>query len=85
MSGAFPGMPKVHFAIVDVRECAVAHLQGIKVPEAKNQRFILSSESLWFKDIAQALKSTYPQYKIKTSELAYCPVKMVSFFDKSVK
>ena len=85
MSGAFPGMPKVHFAIVDVRECAVAHLQGIKVPEAKNQRFILSSDSLWFKDIAQALKNSYPQYNIKTKELAYCPVKLVSFFDKSVK
>ena len=78
-------MPKVHFALVDVRECAVAHLQGIKVPEAKNQRFILSSDSLWFKDIAQALKDAYPQYNIKTSELSYCPVKIVSIFDKSVK
>jgi dihydroflavonol-4-reductase len=26
MSGAYPGMPKVQFAIVDVREVAIAHL-----------------------------------------------------------
>lgn len=43
MSGAYPGMPKIHFAIVDVREVAKAHLQGIKVPEARNQRFIVAS------------------------------------------
>ena len=39
----FPGMPKVQFAFVDVREVAFAHLQALKVEEAKNQRFILSN------------------------------------------
>lgn len=46
--------------IVDVREVAFAHLQALKVPEARNKRFILSSGSVWFKDIASALKNHYP-------------------------
>jgi len=43
MGGKFPGMPKIMFPIVDVREVAYAHLQGLKVPEAKGNRFILCS------------------------------------------
>ena len=86
MDGAYPGMPVVQFPIVDVREVAFAHLQGIKVPEARNQRFILCTESLWFKQIAETLKEEYGEfYKFKTGELKYCTVKLASFFDPSVR
>lgn len=85
MGGAYPGMPKVQMAIVDVREVALAHLQGLKVPEAKNKRFILSSGTVWFKQIAEVLKNQYPQFNVKDRELPYCPVKLASYFDKSVK
>lgn len=78
-------MPKIMMPIVDVREVAQAHLQAIKVPEARNKRFALSSKSLWFKDISQILKDKYPMYKAKTTELGYCPVKFASFFDSSIK
>jgi len=43
MSGAFPGMPKIMFPIVDVRDVALAHLQALKIPEARNQRFVLNN------------------------------------------
>jgi dihydroflavonol-4-reductase len=43
VTGKYPGMPKIMLPVVDVRECAQAHLNGIKFPEAKNKRFILSS------------------------------------------
>ena len=36
LSGKFPGMPKIMMPIVDVRNCAEAHLQALKVDEAKN-------------------------------------------------
>jgi len=35
--------------------------------------------------VAEILKERYPNMKIKSGELGYCPVKMVSWFDKSVK
>lgn len=49
LTGKYPGTPKVMMPLVDVRDVAQAHLQAIKVDEAKNKRFVLSSESLWFK------------------------------------
>jgi dihydroflavonol-4-reductase len=48
MLGKYPGMPKVMFPIVDVRDIAHAHLLSIKIEDAKNQRFIISAEDLWF-------------------------------------
>lgn len=36
MAGKFPGMPKIMFPIVDVRDVALAHLNGIKIEAAKN-------------------------------------------------
>ena len=36
MNGKFPGMPVVQMPLVDVREVAQAHLNGIKLPEAAN-------------------------------------------------
>lgn len=85
MDAAYPGMPKITMPVVDVRDCAQAHLQAIKVPEASNKRFILSAETLWFKEYALALKEAYPKNKIKAGELGYCPVKVASWFDDSVK
>jgi dihydroflavonol-4-reductase len=85
LSGKFPGMPKLMMPIVDVRDVAHAHLQAIKIDEANNKRFILSSNSVWFKDVAEVLKQRYPRQNIKSGELGYCPVKVVSWFDKSVK
>jgi nucleoside-diphosphate-sugar epimerase len=86
MSGAFPGMPKVQFPLVDVRDVALAHLRAITVPEAKDNRFVLNHYCVWFKDIAIILQNHYgSQYPIKTSELKYCTLKLASWFDESAK
>lgn len=85
ITGTYPGMPKIIMPIVDVRDVAFAHLQGIKVDEAANKRFCLTAECMWFKDFGQALKEAYPDYKFKTAELGFCPMKVASWFDKSAK
>ena len=36
LMGAFPALPKILMPIVDVRDVALAHLNALKVPEAKN-------------------------------------------------
>lgn len=59
MNAEAPGVPRFAFPIVDVREVALAHLRAVKVEEAKNQRFILSNEPLWFRDMARILKEEY--------------------------
>lgn len=85
LKGSYPGMPKIKFGIVDVREVALAHLRGLQVPEARNQRFILNSQVVWFKEMASYLKERYPRNGIKTKEFGYCPVRTLSLVDSSVK
>ena len=66
-------MPKVMFPVVDVREVAQAHLQAIKVPEARNKRINCTARTLKFKDMSQILKNKfYPAYPLKTNDLCYC-------------
>ena len=36
MRGLYPGMPVIMMPIVDVRDVALAHLNGLKIEEAKN-------------------------------------------------
>ena len=85
LNGSLPGIPRVKIALVDVRECALAHLTGLKLSEAAGKRFILTSRTVWFGEIAGALAKQYPENNIKTGELSYCPVKFASFFSKEIK
>ncbi len=55
INGKYPGVPKFSCPIVDVRDCARAHLNAIKIPEAANKRFILVGQSVWFKQVAEIL------------------------------
>eukprot|EP00347_Sterkiella_histriomuscorum_P002260 403368849 len=86
LNGDFPGVPRINFPLVDVRDVALAHLRAITVPEARNNRFILNCQGMWFKDIAETLKAEYGKYyKVKTGELKYCTIKFVALFDKQAK
>lgn len=87
MMGKYPGMPKIKMGSVDVREVAQAHLNGVKVDEAKNQRFILVNSNLWFKEFAEILHKQWAEqgYKFKTKESGYCTVRTVAIFSSSAK
>lgn len=46
-------------ALVDVRACAQAHLNAIKFPEARNQRFMLINGMYSFKEMSDALAAEF--------------------------
>lgn len=54
--GKAPGVPKIQFGLVDVRDVALAHLNALKVPEAANKRFILCCESWFFHKIGKSIE-----------------------------
>ena len=85
--GEYPGMPKVKMGIVDVRECAQAHLNAVKIDEAKNQRFILCNRTVWMSEFATWLHDEFrPQgYKFNPSEMKYCMLKVASWFKPEAK
>lgn len=86
MLNQYPGIPKISFATVDVRDVAMAHLKGIQVPEAANNRFILNAKPIWLREIAESLNQEFsPDYTIKTSELSYCTARLAAIFISEVK
>jgi nucleoside-diphosphate-sugar epimerase len=87
LNGDFPGTVRIQMGLVDVRDCAKAHLEAATRPEAANKRFFLCEDHpMWFKEIAEVLKEEFGQdYKFKTGELKYCLVKMASLWDPTVK
>lgn len=54
--GEFPGLAQVSFGMVDVRDVAEAHLQGILKKEAANKRYILCERSEWLPKMSEWLQ-----------------------------
>jgi dihydroflavonol-4-reductase len=84
-TGEFPVM-NIKFPIVRVEDVSLAHLRAITTPEAAGKRFILSSESLWIREIAQSMANEFnPQgFRVKTGEMSYALVWVISIFMKEL-
>ena len=52
IEGKLKTVPHIKSSLVDVRDVAKAHYLAITVPEAANQRFLLSSGSMWLVKIS---------------------------------
>jgi len=87
MKGEFPGVPKLGFPIVDVRDVAAAHYNALENDLSIGQRYATVSESFWFKEIAKAILDAYPTYnkKVKAKELPNWFLKIFSLFDKPTR
>lgn len=57
MSGAMPGIPRIGFCVVDVRDLADLHIAAMISPEAKGQRFIAAGGFMWMEEVAAALRT----------------------------
>jgi nucleoside-diphosphate-sugar epimerase len=58
MDGAMPGVPRLCFGIVDVRDVADLHLRAMSGPAAKGERFLaVSGNFLWMIEMATVLKA----------------------------
>ncbi|MET2826167.1 SDR family oxidoreductase [Mesorhizobium shangrilense] len=58
MDGALPGLPRMSFGVVDVRDVADLHLRAMTRPEARGQRFLaVAGDFMTLQAIAQTLKA----------------------------
>ncbi len=86
-TGKYPAVPELCFAVVDVRDVARAHVNGMEMPEADGQRFLLSSGTMMMIDMAKVLKSRFPasSSKLPRFQAPGLMVKILSLFDPSVR
>lgn len=86
LTGKLPGIPKIAFPTVDVRDVAKAHLEGAIRPEAANKRFILAHENVWFKTLAEIMKEEYgAAFGTKTHDMKKWLLSIAACFDSQAK
>ena len=87
LAGEIPGLPKINFPLVDVRDVADMHLLALETRDAAGNRFICVNESGSYQYIAKTLKETFPEYgkKIKTFVLPDFFIRFYSLLDKDTR
>lgn len=82
-----PGLARLGFPIVDVRDTAAAHLMAMTAPQAGGQRFLCNTEFLWMEEIAQILDHEFAArgYRIPTRVLPDALLRFLALFDPALK
>ncbi|MCX7302487.1 MAG: NAD-dependent epimerase/dehydratase family protein [Rhodobacterales bacterium] len=79
-----PMLPHVGFTCVDVRDIAEMHLRALTQEGTIGQRFIGSERFMWFVDIANELKSAFPDRRIVTRQAPDFVIRLLGLFDKAI-
>ena len=87
LGGKLPGLARLQFTCVDVRDVAAAHLAAMTTPEAAGQRFLCVAEQFWVAEAAEILNKHFAPrgYKIKMTILPSWVVRIVAIFIKPVR
>ena len=87
IDGAFPGIPRLNFSIVDVRDVADAHVKALTGPGLDGERFIVAGEPYWLEDVARILKERLGAraQKVPTRRLPDFMVRLSAFFDPQIR
>lgn len=87
MDGDFPGMPRIYFSLVDVRDAAELHIRAMQDQTVFGRRVFSMGPSLPMVDIAKSLAASFPTYakKIKPRQLPDFLVRLIGLFDGDVK
>lgn len=87
MRGKYPGMPRLHFACVDVRDVAEAHVKAMQTDQPSGGRYLASGGGLWFVEIARAIREALGDdaSKVPVRELPDFLVKLIGIFDGNAR
>jgi nucleoside-diphosphate-sugar epimerase len=88
LDGALPGLPKLYFGAVDVRDTVELHLRAMTDPAAKGERFLaVAGDFLSMLEIAKVLKDRMGEAgkRVPARELPNWMVRLASLRDPAVK
>jgi dihydroflavonol-4-reductase len=80
-----PMLPNIGFPTVDVQDVAEMHVKVMDQPESFGQRIMTVDRFLTFTEIAQAVKTSYPDRKIVTRVAPDFVMKFLGLFDPAIK
>jgi nucleoside-diphosphate-sugar epimerase len=82
-----PGMPRLGFSFVDVRDVADLEIRAMTAPEAGGQRFIAVTKFLWMSDAGEVLRDRLGEgaSKVPTRTLPNFVVRGMALFDGGIR
>ncbi len=87
LEGGMPGLPRMGFSFIDVRDVAALHVLAMTAPAAGGQRLIAASDFLWFSDVAQILREELgaDARKVPTRKIPNFVVRGMALLDPGVR
>jgi nucleoside-diphosphate-sugar epimerase len=88
MDGAIPGVPRLYFGVVDVRDVADLHIRAMTHPAAKGERFLaVGGHFMSMLDIAKVLKARLgaSAKRVPSRQLPDWLVRLAALRDPAVK
>ena len=82
-----PAVPRLSFAVVDVRDIAAAHRLAMETPRAAGNRYICANPAMWMGGIAAVLDTAFGRhgYRVPTRTLPYWLMWASARFDKTIR
>jgi nucleoside-diphosphate-sugar epimerase len=77
-----PGVPRLGWNTVDVRDLAVAHRLAMEIPAAAGNRYICAGPQLWMGDMAAILAR---KYRVPTRPVPFWLLWLIGRFDPAVR
>ncbi len=87
LQGRMPGLPRLGFSFIDVRDVAALEVGALTAPDAGGQRLIAAGEFLWFSDVAAILREELgaDARKVPTRQVPNFIVRAMALVDPSVR
>jgi nucleoside-diphosphate-sugar epimerase len=85
--GGTPGVPKLGFSLVDVRDVADLEIRAMTAPEAGGERFIASTQFLWMAEVGEVLRRRLGDAasKVPTRTVPNLLVRGMALFDPGIR
>jgi nucleoside-diphosphate-sugar epimerase len=82
-----PGIPRLGFSLVDVRDVADLELRAMTAPEAGGERFIAATQFLWMAEIGAILRERLgpAASKVPTRTIPNLLVRGMALFDPGIR
>jgi len=85
--GGTPGVPRIGFSFVDVRDVADLEIRAMTAAEAGGERFVAVESFLWFSEVAAILRERLgpDAAKVPTRSVPDLLVRGMAIFDPSIR
>lgn len=85
LKGRDPMLPKIGFAMVDVRDVAEAHLRALQRPATAGNRYAAVAGAMWMPKMGATLKAAYPARRIPTRTAPPVLLRLLALFDPALR